>query len=350
MKRCSIGLKLTMFSSGMILGTIGVFSIIAVYYLSTLSEIIQQIYDIDDDFLEPVFQILFLVLSLLLIFAFFASVITSLSISSQFLKTISGFIKNIKHIKADGFTNRVEVNGTDELSKLGYEFNTLMDQIETTMNQQTQFISDASHELKTPLTILKGNLEMLQRWGKTDMDVLDNAIKVSCIEVSRLIALCEDLLSLTKHEDIPCERIEISTIIKATCDEFMSSYPDLCIDFVLDETWKHIHYDHIKQLCIVFIDNAIKYAKEDFIQLEIQCNERCIFFKDYGIGIAHQHIDKIFHRFYKVEESRFHKNQSFGLGLSIVKQICDLYDFQIDVTSEEHVFTCFTITFKEEEQ
>lgn len=353
MKKKSLRFMLTTYSSALILGSIVIFSVISLVYLVYISEIISKIYSMDDDFLSPILNVLLILFGLLLIFALCASIVSSLSISNRFLKTIKDFIKDIRHIKEEGVEHRLIVEGNDELATLGKEFNMLMDQVEETMQKQNQFISDASHELKTPLAILKGNIEMLQRWGKDDPAILDNALEVSSGEVNRLIVLCEELLHLTREVTIDCEEIEISTSVERVCEEMKLLHPSFNVNMELDHSKVAIKEEHIQQLCIIFIDNAIKYAKENSKKMVITLDEGVLTFKDYGIGIQEEHKQRIFDRFYKIEESREQQNNSFGLGLAIAKRIADQYGFVITLESEYQEYTQFSIDMqinKKEEQ
>ena len=149
--------------------------------------------------------IVILLLGILIVVALFASIICSVMISKRFLKTVDQFTKNIQEIKNKGLSRRLVIEGNDELALLGREFNETLDQVERSMMQQNQFVSDASHELKTPLAIIKGNLDMLQRWGKDDLTILNNSLEVTSKEVERLAQLCNELLHLTRDVDTSCE-------------------------------------------------------------------------------------------------------------------------------------------------
>lgn len=346
----SLRSSLIVSTASIILRILVFFSVVAFVYLLYISEIIQKIYDMEDDFLQPIFSILMILLILLIVVALCTSILSSVSISNRFLNTITHFTKDIKLIKQEGMNHRLSIEGEDELAALGNEFNALMDQVEDTMQKQTQFISDASHELKTPLAILKGNLDMLNRWGKEDKEVLDNALVVSAQEVDRLIILCEELLHLTKVEAVDKTKIKMVDVIQQACHQMQEMHPEFEIVCVADESEVFMKEEHLKQLSIIFLDNAIKYAKEDSKKIEVTIQDKVLTFKDYGMGIPKDALANIFDRFYKVEESREQQNNSFGLGLAIAKRICTQYGCTLQVESEYQVYTKFIMNCHQEEE
>ena len=299
--------------------------------------------------MTPVASIIIILLVILVIVALITSIICGITISDRYLKTVKKFTNNIKHIKKDGLKHRLQIEDSDELGQLGKEFNDVLDQLENSLNQQNQFVSDASHELKTPLAIIKGNLDMLLRWGKDDPEILSSGLEISRKEVDRLIILCNELLHLTRDIKVQChEEIDIIPIIHNTIEDFKKLNPDIIFTIIINSNHKiWISEEHLKQLLIILIDNAIKYAKPNDKRIEIKYIDYQLRIKDYGIGISADKINYIFNRFYKVDESRVQNDNSFGLGLAIAKKLCNYYGYQINVTSKINEYTEFTINLKE---
>lgn len=345
MKLKSLRQQLISSTSGIIMAVIIVFSLIILLYMGYYILIIGRIYAMDEDLITPVAGIVIMLLVILIVVALIVSIICGVMISKRFLQTVDQFTKNIQKIKNSGLSHRLVIEGNDELALLGKEFNETIAQAERSLLQQDQFVSDASHELKTPLAIIKGNLDMLQRWGKDDPAILSNSLEVTSKEVARLAQLCNELLHLTRDMDTNCEEpIDLSFIINETICDFKEVHPEFDYHVYLSSTSKvWIRPEHLKQLLIILIDNAIKYSRKDKCSLEITYDGTKLKIKDYGIGIAKEKIPYIFDRFYRGDEARSQSNNNFGLGLAIAKRICNYYGYEINVESVINKYTIFTI-------
>ena len=157
----------------------------------------------------------------------------------------------------------------DEISELAIHFNELMDQLETSFNQQKQFVEDASHELRTPLSVLNGNLMMLNRWGKDDREVLVKSLASSLKEVDRMDKLVKDLLELSRLDsektiDTAIPLIDPIKVIEKVVSDFQIMHPEFefTLQF-LDGAFLLIREGHLEQLLTILIDNAIKYSKDE---------------------------------------------------------------------------------------
>ena len=167
-KNHSFRFQLTFSTSLIIMIFISLFSLILLIYMSYYLLIISKIYAMDEAVMTPIASIIIILLIILTIVALITSIICGITISDRYLKTVKKFTNSIQQIKKEGLKHRLQIDNNDELGQLGKEFNDVLDQLENSLNQQSQFVSDASHELKTPLAIIKGNLDMLRRWGKDD--------------------------------------------------------------------------------------------------------------------------------------------------------------------------------------
>ncbi|MDF9824007.1 two-component system sensor histidine kinase ArlS [Breznakia sp. PF5-3] len=348
MRRKNIRFRLTLITSIIILSFLVITTILFSLFLTYFSQIIEKVYGIDDDILTPFYSIIFIALGLLIVFALIASILGGTFVSEHFLTTVSKFTDQIKKIREGGLDQRLPLSNNDELDTLGSEFNSLMDDIEDSMEKQNQFVSDASHELKTPLAILNGNLDMLSRWGKEDPEILENALEVSKLEVSRMITLTNELLQLTRGFDERDEvaALSINPIISRIISEYQKLYPDFKIAFHTENPKDiYLRVEHFEQIILILLDNAIKHSREETKSIEILHQENRLEVKDYGVGIKEAHRDKIFDRFYRVDEARENNQNSFGLGLSILKRISEWYHFDIAIESKEGQYTVFIITF-----
>lgn len=272
------------------------------------------------------------------------SIIGGMAISRLFLKNIRELTNTMEQIKNEGrLDKRVTIanGGRDEISKLSIVFNSLMDDLEASFNRERRFVQDASHELKTPLTIIKGHLSLLNRWGKNDKEVLDKSIKASSEEVDRLIDLVKTLLDISKLDNLNdriSENCDIEEVLETILDDFsiIKSDYNIKVNYNGIKTFP-MNELHMKQIIIILLDNAIKYSntnKNIDIIFEEENNYKILKVIDRGIGIPKEDIPFLFDRFYRVDESRSSKTGGNGLGLSIAKKLTNIYGGNIFVCSK----------------
>ena len=251
--------------------------------------------------------------------------------------------------------NRLDTNlAKDELKDLALTFNEMLDRLESYMNQQKQFVSDASHELRTPIAIIQGYTEMLERWGKNDPVILEESINSLSQETANMKQLLEKLLFLSRSDKRTLQMDMITFNLSALCHEVLKETSFIDDEHELkskisDDIMLHADRGLIKELLRILIDNALKYTPEDgTITLSCVCSKQNIILsiKDTGIGIPKEHIPHLFERFYRVDEARNKSTGGTGLGLSIAKQIVDTHHAQITVTSEINQGTEFLIFFE----
>ena len=304
------------------------------------------------DFTENSFPILIFTLILGLIL----SGIGAIYVSKNFINRLRRLTTTMNEIKENGINKRAEISGlNDEIDKVNIVFNSMMDELEEAFHEQSRFVSDASHELKTPLTALHGHLSMLKRWGKNDKDRLEKSLDICLKEVERLKKLVNDMLLLSKAEksEINLDKLEeINPII--VVDEVIEQYRVLKpnVKYIVN-TDKDINMkidpNDLKQLLIIFIDNSIKYNNKDNIEIEITLKKEAsklkLEVKDNGIGIPENEINNVMKRFYKIDKSRVNNN-SFGIGLSIANRIANNYNARIHIDSELDKYTRISVYFK----
>lgn len=265
-------------------------------------------------------------------------------LSFQLLKPINSMIRTMKSIKENGLNKRVNIDKQhDEMTELGIMFNELMDNLETSFQQQQQFVEDASHELKTPLTIIHGHLSLINRWGKDNPQTLERSLNLSLNETNRLIRMVSELLTLSRGDfstsPAVLEDIKIKGVIEDVVENFLTLNPDYnissSIDISKDFTLK-IFKNHLEQIIIILLDNAIKYSKnKKEIELKVKHSENslAIEIKDYGVGIPEEDLPLVINRFYRVDKARSRKNGGNGLGLAIAKRLLEYYKGSIEIQS-----------------
>ncbi len=218
---------------------------------------------------------------------------------------------------------------------------------------RSQFVSNVSHELKTPLTSIQGFVETLQSGAVENPTVAYKFLNIIDIETKRLYRLIQDILTLSEIESMEEQQYGEVNITNVVNEVFTLVYKEaenkaieLIYECTNDLKVKNISEDHIKQLLMNLISNAIKYTDHGKIKVLVQGNNISV--EDTGIGIPEESISRIFERFYRVDKSRSRQSGGTGLGLSIVKHIAHLYNITIDVTSRLGKGSKFTLIIAEE--
>ena len=255
-------------------------------------------------------------------------------------------------LSASNLSNRINIAGTkNELKDLAMVINSMLDRIERSYNSQKQFVSDASHELRTPIAVLQGYINMLKRWGKSDPEVLDEGINAIAQETQSMKELVESLLFLARHDkktlmmemeafdalDVLTELHREAAMVTPE-DTFMLSPASSC-PMEGDRSM-------VKQVLRILCDNAVKYtSKGSVIQLGIEHTDNWItfFVSDNGPGISQDDLPKIFERFYRADTARQSENSGHGLGLSIARIIVIAHGGKLRVRSKPGVGSTFYV-------
>lgn len=280
-------------------------------------------------------------------------VIFSLIFSKTYSRRMRRLTDSIDTIRTGDYSSRVSVGGNDELTVLGDEFNGLVEMLHSSEETRRQFVSDASHELKTPLASIKLLSDSILQ---NDLDVSTVREFVGDIgnEADRLTRMTQKLLSLTKAEDATRNDHEITWIaptiekvarmVSAIADE-----KDILVNVSVEQDCSIlILEDDLYQILFNLAENGVKYNKVGgALSLKLsQINEDAVLqISDTGVGIPEGAIDRVFERFYRVDKARSRQSGGSGLGLSIVKTMVERNDGTITVSSQEGIGTTFTVTF-----
>ncbi|WPX07636.1 sensor histidine kinase [Anaerocellum danielii] len=219
---------------------------------------------------------------------------------------------------------------------------------------RSDFVANVSHELKTPLTSIKGFVETLKDGAIDDKDIAIKFLNIVEVEVERLVRLINDLLYLSEIENVAMPILEEKVVIEEVMTESIellkikAEKKNIQLDVKVQEGLEmNIYRDWLKQIFINLIDNAIVYNKENgkvWVTVEKSDSIVVIKVKDTGIGIPEREIERVFERFYRVDKGRSRKLGGTGLGLSIVKHIVELYGGKVWVESQEGIGSEFTVT------
>ena len=189
---------------------------------------------------------------------------------------------------------------------------------------------------------------MLSDWGKNDKEVLDEGLIVLKKEIQNMQELTEKLLFLAKSKNLVVEKnnINLDNALKEIIDNLIFAYPKQKINYSSSEIFIDSDAALLKLLFKNLIENAIKYGKDNPINIELKKEKKVkVIIEDFGVGISEKALPHIFERFYREDESRNREIKSYGLGLSIVKEIINLLDIDIQVESQLGKGTKITLLF-----
>ncbi len=237
--------------------------------------------------------------------------------------------------------------GDKDLQGLEHAINDMLSRMHAAYRQQAQFVSDASHELRTPIAVIQGYVKMLDRWGKDDTKVLEESIAAIKTETEHMKTLVEQLLFLARgdsgRQQLAPEPMDLEDLAREVLGEYR----------MIDETheWKQgalapapVTADPalIKQAVRVLVDNAVRYTPaQGSIRLSAgtQGGEAWLEIQDGGIGIAAEDVPRIFDRFFRADPARARQSGGTGLGLSIARWIVERHDGRFEVVSRPELGT-----------
>lgn len=270
------------------------------------------------------------------------------------LRPVDQITQSARRITAQNLAQRLPTPTTnDEIARLTATLNDMIARLETSFDRTRQFTSDASHELKTPLAILLGELELALRKPMTDDEY--RATLVSCLEeVERLTAVVEGLLDLSRADtgqvEMVMQPVRFSRLVEEICDDILiladvkriTVITNVQSDIVIDGDAVRLH-----QALLNVIENAVKYTPDaGRIDVTATADQRqaTVTVTDNGPGIDADHLPFIFDRFYRVDKARSQRVRGTGLGLAIAKWVIDAHDGTIVITSEPNTGTTCSIT------
>ncbi|MBI5665101.1 MAG: heavy metal sensor histidine kinase [Nitrospirae bacterium] len=267
------------------------------------------------------------------------------------LRPVDKMIDTIHQITAENLKLKINIPDTnDEIKRLAETFNAMLERLELTFSSQRQFIEDFAHELKTPLSVLKGELEVtLKRIRSTEE--YESILHSNLEEVNRISKIVEDLLILAQFEnkEIILEKypLDICYMIKEIVKDMRTLALQRGVTINVSASGSLSVYgdeSRLRRLFINLIENAIKYSSvKSKVNINVEdANEYVrISVSDTGIGIPENEIHNIFNRFYRIDKSRH--QPGFGLGLSISKSIVEAHKGTIEVKSKPNHGTTFTV-------
>ncbi len=273
-------------------------------------------------------------------------------LNKHVLRPIADMTAAAEKMSANNLSDRINLAGTkNEFKDLALVINKMLDRIERSYNSQKQFVSDASHELRTPIAVIQGYANMLERWGKTDTSVLDEGITAITQETASMKELVERLLFLARHDKksllLEMEHFDPTEIIFTVFRDAQLLSAAHQFELKADHHCM-INGDKgmLKQLLRILVDNAIKYTPAGgkiTLSMKIEQTDCVISVQDTGQGISKEELARIFDRFYRSDKARKVQNGGHGLGLSIARIIVVAHGGTITVRSKEEAGTTFFV-------
>ncbi|MDA8227794.1 MAG: ATP-binding protein [Desulfitobacterium hafniense] len=266
------------------------------------------------------------------------------------LRDLKGTIDNIDVTELG---TRISITSDQrELKDLATAINAMLERVNNAYHSQVRFVSDASHELRTPIAVIQGYVNLLDRWGKHDEKALHESIAAIKGEAENMKELVEQLLFLARGDNdtmhLTMQEINLTELIKEVLRE--TEMIDSHHRFLMKAECNVIttgDMQLIKQAIRIFIDNSVKYTPPGGM---ISVNTICemdvakVIIQDEGIGITSEDIPYVFDRFYRSDDSRARKTGGTGLGLAIAKWIIERHNGTIEILSRKDIGTRVTIS------
>lgn len=261
-------------------------------------------------------------------------------VSRRILHPLRKIIFQAKEITSEKLDSRLDESGPrDELQELAVTFNQLFSHLQEEFDKQRRFTCDAAHELKTPLAVISGHVDLLCRWGKNNPQVLDESLLTLQKESRSMKNLIENLLELTRAESSKVayskESIALKDFLQEIVADFQIIYPD--VNFTVScPSHREIscNREALRQILRIFTKNSIIYSDQPAsVTLQWQEEKHELLIQDRGWGIGATDVGRVFDRFYRVDESRNRSSGGTGLGLPIAKALIEGLGLNLDVQS-----------------
>lgn len=254
-------------------------------------------------------------------------------------------------IDAEKLGTRISLDDTqDELKTLAYAINSMLDRINESYRSQIRFVSDASHELRTPISVIQGYANLLSRWGKNDEKTLQESIDAIKSEAANMKSMVEQLLFLARGDSdtlvLKIENFDLAEIANEVFRETEMIDDGHEYESRLSSVFVSADMALIKQALRILVDNAIKYTDPGghiIIAVSMDGESGRLTVQDDGIGIQAEAVAQIVERFYRADASRARATGGTGLGLSIAKWIAEKHGGYIDILSREDIGTRISI-------
>jgi signal transduction histidine kinase len=284
-------------------------------------------------------------IAVILLVAIVAVTLISFAIASQITTPINELANAMREIGSEGLHRRLRWKGRrDEVGRLAESFDDLLARLEEAFARERQFISDASHELKTPLTSINANAQMLARWGDRDEAIRKESLQTIISESASLADMVNGMLTLAKADSgdaIPKEPFSLASVAREAVNATAQRAGEKGLDLRLEADGQSPIVDGdaalVRQLITNLVDNAIKFTETGGVTVRV-CGtqtDAIVEVQDTGPGIDPAELPLIFERFYRADKSRTREVPGTGLGLAIVRSIARVHAGRVEAERPE---------------
>jgi signal transduction histidine kinase len=295
-----------------------------------------------------------LLLAVVVVLAAIVVVVGSFAIASSAVDPIGRLTLAMGQIRSDRLSSRLAwKNRDDELGRLAESFDAMLDRLEDGFARERQFISDASHELKTPLTVINANAQMLERWADRDPAVRAESVQAIKDESSSLAGMINGMLLLAKAEsgdDVPREPVALETVVAEAIKLTLPRAEEkrLALRFERSRSGAPVVLGNgnlLRQLFTNLIDNAIKFTETGEIDVTVTPAgaHTTVAVSDTGVGIDEESLERVFDRFFRTDASRNRAVPGTGLGLAIVRSIARIHGGRVSAERRPGGGTTFNV-------
>lgn len=308
-------------------------------------EVIERIDQVDE-----MMDILMYVLIFALIFMIIPIWLAGRGISQIIFKPIKRLADVMATNQMDGEWQLIELdsNMNDEISQLSATYNEMNERIRENFLKQKQFVSNASHELKTPIAIIKSYAQLIQRQGKVNPEVIEESVEAIDFETDRMTQLIQQMLmlaTLDRGDTLTYQTVDLVKLARDSVRSISTAFNrKIQFETSVTEVEASVDAEKINQVLYILLDNARKYS-DDLIQLSIEQTDDQVIISviDRGDGISGYDQEKIFDRLYRIDQGRSRETGGTGLGLSIAKEIVLAHGGKLSLTSEQGKGSTFSI-------
>jgi len=292
-------------------------------------------------------------IAIILLIAVIAVAVLSYVIAAEITSPLNQLAQAMREIGSEGLSRRLRWRGRqDEVGALAQAFDDLLARLEEAFARERQFISDASHELKTPLTSINANAQMLARWGDRDEQIRKESLETIVAESASLAEMVNGMLTLAKADSgdgVPTEPLSLASVVREAVSATMQRASDkgLWLELEAPSPSPIVEGDAalIRQMVTNLIDNAIKFTESGGVTVRVRADdgEAIAEVQDTGPGIDPDELPLIFDRFYRTDKSRTRAVAGTGLGLAIVRSIARVHGGRVEAERPEGGGTIFRV-------
>jgi signal transduction histidine kinase len=289
-----------------------------------------------------------------LVAVIFGSFLICSLIIDRALNPLREMTEKLRSVASRNYKTRIFIDSSEEeLRDYAIAFNDMAAKVGDHIERQKRFISDASHELVTPVAVIAGHSDMLLRWGKEDAELLASSLATVRREAFAMNALIENLLFFARtdsgRQQYRMRRIDAAALAEECLAEQRLLHPDFRIALDADAGARialRADADALRRVFRILFDNAVKYspdAKEIRVSIDADRETARIRVSDKGVGMERAQLERIFDRFYRADDSRTRESGGSGLGLAIAKEIVGAHGGEIEADGAPGAGTTVTM-------